>query len=205
MGCDRSDDDSGVIESAIKKPMVDSLNLTFIGSFESLSNSIVVSDPGYPLDSVINENLGVLLENCVAGTWYIYAEKAFRWHDEDVYSLVVSTNSEDSDDISKQKWENTRSKLAGDYGMSGVFDVTNYRNESLVPADYKWSWQGTPVDPSDLWFSLVADTITSVSSKNYGIDELPYGAILHWDGKIKLLLAADDNNEIAGIKLQPIK
>jgi hypothetical protein len=170
-----------------------------LGAFEITGTQLIISDPGYDLDTVTVPGLGAVLNNCQSGTWQ--AEVVIKHFDPPGLSLTseLRTMHNRVTEPSVLIWEKQSDYIGVDYGQTGVYDLAHFHDHALVPPDIKWTFgQATPADPDDLWYSYCCEL---TGSRREG-SILPFGVVTNsgkGDGGYEYSIARDTTGKIVGV------
>ena len=173
-----------------------------IGEFSSKSEQFIITDPGYDIRTATSSNMGIVVERCKVGKWIIYARQHRSSVDE--FSLLAVESSIASPKAFSLRWTKVSGSVSGDSGLLGVFDRNHFGDNSIVPANQQWRLAtGSPVDPSNQWYSMIAETIFEPTVQKYGIAEVPFGVVYHWDGNASVNIAQDAKGATIAIEISP--
>lgn len=150
----REDGDESQHESIYE---FDSKFETELGAFVVASDALIASDPGYDLETVAR-GLGAKLANPMKGRWTAKMVKIqFKSPQPSlsptypfIADLIACHESVESSGLT---WEKASGYLAVDTGTMSIVDAPQFKNESSVPKEIKWS-QGEPAIRDDLWYSM---------------------------------------------------
>lgn len=128
-----------------------------LGTFEVTGTQLIVSDPGYELEWVKNDSLGIVLSNCQSGTWR--AETIIKHFEPSGFRItselrVIHASIQEPHLL---KWEKQEGGIGVDSGQAGVFDLNHFRDDSLAPIDIKWTFHNEPASPEELWYSFCCE------------------------------------------------
>lgn len=171
-----------------------------LGTFELTGTQLVVSDPGYELAWVRNDPLGIILTDCLSGTWR--AETVIKRFEGAKFPIILELRVFHSSiqDVQLLSWERQDDGISVDSGQAGVYDLNHFRDDSLVPKDIKWSYEGGPASPEELWYSYCCELL--LSKKEGSV--LPFGVVTisgEGDGCYACSVARDAANKIAGVHM----
>jgi hypothetical protein len=170
-----------------------------LGTFEATGTQLVVSDPGYGLDTVKIPGLGVVLTNCQSGTWC--GEVIIKHFNPPGFPLTSELRAIHSSvsNFTALKWERQRDGIGTDSGQAGVYDLAHFHDQSLVPQNIKWTvGQPGPADPKDLWYSYCCEL--TLAKPEGGV--LPFGMVTSsgkGDGGYEYSVARDAAGKIVGV------
>jgi hypothetical protein len=170
-----------------------------LGTFEVTGTQLVVSDPGYKLEWVKNDLLGIVLSNCQSGTWR--AETSVKYFETGDYPLIyeLQTIHMSTQGTQLLNWEQQDDGISVDSGQAGIFDLNHFRDDSLVPGDIKWTCNGGPAILEELWYSYCCE----LTDKSPGA-VLPFGVVAtsgEGDGCYACSIARDSANRIVGVRI----
>jgi hypothetical protein len=170
-----------------------------LGTFEATGTQLVVSDPGYDLDTLRVPSLGAVLSNCQSGTWR--AEVVLKHFDPPGFPLTSELRAihNRTTDPSALKWEKQSNGISTDYAQAGIYDLAHFHDRSLVPPDIKWTiGQSGPADPDDLWYSYCCELTCGRPDGSI----LPFGVVTNsgkGDGGYEYSIAHDTRGKIIGV------
>ena len=174
-------------------------NRDMVGDFELTGSNVVVMDPGYELDTASISGLGVQYSSVAIGTWKV--ENNFDESPEfSGPEMVASHSSISSADLGALSWETHEHLIGGDFAMIGIYDLNHFRDESVIPADITWTFDGEPADPEDLWYSMNVEL--AGGGRGFGAHVVPFGAVLGWDLGAQVSVGRDTSNSIVAIRLR---
>lgn len=168
-----------------------------LGTFETTGTKLIVSDPGYDLDTA--RDFGAILTNCQSGTWQAEVIiKTFAPHSiSQVFELRATHSS--VEDPATLNWERQNRGIGVDTAQAGVYDLAHFHDHSLVPQDIKWTFRGgRPAIPEDLWYSYCCEL---TGSKLEG-SVLPFGVVTRsgeGDGRYGYSIARDEAGRTIGV------
>jgi hypothetical protein len=162
---------------------------------------LVVSDPGYDLETVERGN-GAKLPNPLKGVWRAHAIVAhFRSSSSSrVADLVVY---HDSVDPTRLSWEKGPQIVGVDAGMMGVYDLQHFHDRSVVPKNTSSTLEGgknQPADAEDPWYLMCCELTNS--DANGGV--VTGGAVTqsgYGDGGYEYFLSRSSDGHIVGVKV----
>lgn len=150
-----------------------------LGKFSLTSPSVVVTDPGYDEDTARIEGLGCFVKPCTVGRWRVAIAKdstlARPW--KMPRALLLAHEAFRPSPASSDQWQRLGKPVGGDGGLLVACDFAYFHDDSLVPSDQEWTFDGGPADPNDLWASFVCERIEGKMAAT-----IPHGAVVHWDG-----------------------
>lgn len=174
------------------------------GEFVLVSGRVVVTDPGYDLETAEIPGLGATCDACANGIWSVRTtsrslDGRISAPDPDeliaVHQSVASLAEETA-----LKWETLSDSISGDHAMIGVYDRAHFHDDGIIPRNYVWKFgpTGSPADPNDLWYSYNCEVIP----RGFGAAVLPYGCVLHWDGGVRVSVARDKAGQVVVIRFK---
>ena len=153
--------------------------------FKLTSDRLVVGDPGYDFDTISIPGLGAIIPGCLPGVWSVEftMHRPVPGRGEMPERFVAAHSSVAA--IPALGWRPYGERPIGcDHGMFGVYDGARFQDDALVPEDWDWSSHGKPADPEHLWYSWVWEFVQDADCSVF-----PYGAVLRWDGGIRVSLS----------------
>lgn len=168
-----------------------------IGCFELTSHTVAICDPGYREDALdIGGGLGCYVRRCKIGEWQVWlTEDKTPNHSWEMPRTLLAAIAGFSTSRDSDAWHPTGKEIGGDYGMIGVFDQSHFHDDKLVPIGQRWTFDGAPADPSDLWYSFVCESV-----RNQVAAAIPHGFVVNWDGGMDVETLSSDG-EIVAIRL----
>lgn len=152
-----------------------------LGSFRLSSRTVVVTDPGYHEKDVRKHGMGELIDKCAVGEWRVkVTELVVPGGKFTIPSMLLASFDGISFDSTRQDWKHI-GDVGGDSGLICVSDLSHFHNDKLVPRGQKWTYNGGPTDPDDLWYSLVCETVRGVSTS-----VIPFGFVVMWDSTMDI-------------------
>ncbi len=141
-----------------------------IGSFKVTSPTIVVTDPGY-------DEATLHISDCVIGEWGVQLDldTAPGWPGQVPRTVTAAWDKYPTAGC-RTDWERA-DKVGGDGGILGIYDLAHFHNDSLVPSDQRWTFDGGPAVPDYLWYSLNCEAIQGRLAAL-----IPHGVVVRWDG-----------------------
>ena len=61
--------------------------------------------------------------------------------------------------------------------MIGLYDLAHFHDTKVVPVGQRWTFEGCPADPADLWYSFVCEVMVRQDAV-----VIPHGFVVNWDG-----------------------
>lgn len=162
-----------------------------IGNFEVVSGKIMVSDPCYEIGTWCQGTL----KNVRAGIWkgYILVSDEGDWGHR-VSELIAMCDGSDG-----SRWmPETGFQVGVDSGQAGIFDVTYYRDESVVLDVERISEE--IINPDDPWYSICCDR--TLSDNSAGV--IPFGVVSSsgfGDGSYRCYTTKDESGVTVGIRI----
>ncbi|MEC5125153.1 hypothetical protein VSU19_00200 [Verrucomicrobiales bacterium BCK34] len=174
-----------------------------VGQFEITGKDIVITDPGYDLATASRPGLGVTYNDWTPGTWNL--EVAFTKHADPALSepkeMVAYLDTISAADFSSLTWTVHPDDIGGDYAMIGIYDLAHFGDNSVIPKDITWTFDGAPADPSSLWYSMNCEL---VGRKGFGAYVVPFGGVLSWDGGVVVSIGRDSSGSIVAVRFRVI-
>jgi hypothetical protein len=170
-----------------------------LGSFELTTPRIVISDPGYYLDTVKTDGLGAVVAKCRVGTWK--AEVIIKHFKKPKMSLTseLLTWHVDFKKPSALQWQKQKHPIGADYGQAGIYDLAHFHDDGIVPETIEWTvGHFGPADESDLWYSYCCELTTH----NPNGSVIPFGVVTNagkGDGSYEYSLARDEKGAVIGV------
>jgi hypothetical protein len=181
--------------------MLGSKSETQFGTFQVTSDILVVSDPGYDIETV-ELGSGAMLRNPLKGRWRAHAVIAHFSSPSFsiVADLVVHHESVELTDLS---WEKGAGLVGVDAGMMGVYDLNRFHDHSVVPKDMRWTFgngKNQPAIPEDLWYSMCCEL--TLSGTSGGVFT---GGVVTTSGKgdggYEYFLSRSSDGHVVGVKV----
>lgn len=164
-----------------------------IGNFKLTSQTIVITDPGYDEETARIDGLGCFLSDCRIGDWRVEltpdSTPQRPWQMPRIVTAICEGFSTPVDDTS---WRRVGKPVGGDGGVLGIYDFAHFHDDSLVPEDQPWTFDGEPAIPDDLWYSLNCEAIQGRLAS-----VVPHGVAVHWDGGMDVDTFIADRKVIA--------
>jgi hypothetical protein len=170
--------------------------LKHIGSFKLTSPMVVITDPGYDEETARMSGLGCFVSDCRIGKWRVEitldTTPQRRW---EMPRIVMAICDEFPTPLDRSGWERVGKPVGGDGGVLGIYDFAHFHDHSLVPQEQRWSFDGGPAIPDDLWYSLNCEAI-----QGHLAAVIPHGVVVHWDGGMHVdILGA--NRKVFAVRL----
>ncbi len=163
-----------------------------LGNFTLSSSTVVVTDPGYYEKDVREYGMGEIIDKCAVGEWQVeVTELHVPGGKFAVPSVLVASFEGISFDSICQDWKRM-DDVGGDSGLIVVSDLAHFHDDRLVPNGQKWTYNGGPSDPKDLWYSLVCETVRDVSTS-----VIPFGFVIIGDGAMDIDIVVLENKVVA--------
>jgi len=164
--------------------------------FHLTSDRLIVTDPGYDLDTAGMVGLGAIVSSCLPGIWSIsFATHRPAHRGWDLPQSLVAVHT-DTGSPAESSWRPKAKELGGDGAMIGVFDAAHFHDASLVPVEIQWTFDGGPADPNDLWYSWVCEL-----AKDSHYATFAHGVVVSWDLGASLDVALDSSGVVTAIRL----
>ena len=174
---------------------------TQFGTFQVTGDTLVVSDPGYDLETVERGN-GAKLRDPLKGVWRAHAIIAH--FSSPSFSLVADlVVYHESVDPARLSWKKGAEIVGVDAGMMGVYDLQHFHDHSVVPKDTRWTFgdgKNQPADPEDLWYSMCCEI--TMSGTNGGV--VSGGVVTNsgkGDGAYEYFLSRSPDGHVVGVKV----
>jgi hypothetical protein len=164
--------------------------------FRLTSDQLIVTDPGYDFEAAKMYGLGAIVSPCRSGLWSVNLTMHRPPHRGwDLPHVLVAVHT-DSGNPATSKWHRHAKELGGDHGMIGIYDAAHFHDASLVTSDTRWTFDGGPADPNDLWYSWVCE-----HAKDTDWATFPYGLVVNWDLGSSLDLTFDASGVVTALRL----
>lgn len=147
-----------------------------IGTFEQISDSIIISDPSYEYDVAEHEvgttlmSLNNVISNTRKGLWNAYITRNLLSPDRNI-SLVAIHESIPTYPLLEYNWREIDS-IGVDTGQAGIYDLLFYRDDHSVKGDPYASYIDIE-DEDDYWYAVNS----YISGKGLRAGVIPHGAI----------------------------
>ena len=156
------------------------------------SGTVVITDPGYYEKDVREYGMGEFVDACAVGEWRVELTEGFVPDRKFlVPSTVLASLASVTLDLSGRGWKRIDS-VGGDSGILGIFDLSHFHDASIVPSGQKWTYDGSPADPNDLWYSLICEAIRDKS-----VALVPFGFAVSWDSGMDIDVFASESQIVA--------
>jgi hypothetical protein len=163
-----------------------------LGSFSLSSGTVVITDPGYYEKDVREYGMGELIETCAVGEWQVeVTESVFPGGKRTIPSILLASFDGIPVDSTRQGWKRI-DDVGGDTGLIGLSDLSHFHDASLVPSGQKWTYDGGPADPKDLWYSFVCETVRDVSAS-----VIPFGFVVSCDTSMDIDVSVSESKIVA--------
>lgn len=160
------------------------------------SDTLIVTDPGYYLDTAAMDGLGAIVAPCRPGAWSVtFATERPPHRHRDIPHVLIAAHV-NAEALSTDQWLPRATELGGDFGMIGIFDRAHFHDSSLVPANQQWTFDGEPADASDLWYSWVCEHARTADCALF-----PHGVVVNWDLGTSLDVAFDASGLVTALRL----
>jgi hypothetical protein len=174
---------------------------TQLGAFQVTSDTLVVLDPGYEIETV-EIGYGAKLRDPLKGRWRAHAVIAHFGSPS--FSLVADlVVYHESVDPTRLSWEKGTEIVGSGGGIIGIFDLKHFHDHSLVPKDMRWTFgneKNQPAIPENLWYSMCCEL--TLSGTNGGV--LTGGAVTtsgKGDGGYEYFLSRSPDGHVVGVKV----
>jgi hypothetical protein len=163
-----------------------------LGNFSLSSSTVVITDPGYYEKDVREYGMGELIDTCAVGEWRVeLIESVVPGRKFLVPSTILVSLDSVTLDLRERDWKRIDS-VGGDTGILGIFDLSRFHDASIVPSGQKWTYDGAPADPNDLWYSLVCEAIRDKS-----VALIPFGFDVSWDSSMDIDVFVAESHIVA--------
>jgi hypothetical protein len=148
-----------------------------LGKFKLTSPKVVVCDPGYDEQTAGMGGLGCLVSPCAIGDWGVEltldTAPSYGW---EMPRTVIAARADFSVLPDSPDWQRV-DEVGGDCGMLGAYDLAHFHDVGVIPPGQRWTFDGGPADPDDLWYSFICEAIAQRDAT-----VIPNGFVVHWDG-----------------------
>lgn len=195
-GCSRK-----LVDADDERAVLESKSEILLGTFQVTGHTLVVSDPGYDLDTV-ERGHGAKLHNPLKGGWRAHAVLV-RFQSPASSFVADLVVCHESVDPAKLSWEKGSEILGVDAGMMGVYDLQQFYDSSIVPANMRWTLgdgKDRPIDPDNLWFSMCCE-LTSSGSSGAAITGGVVSSSGMGDGAYEYFLSRSSDGHVVGVKV----
>ncbi len=143
--------------------------LVSVGAFQTTSGTMLVSDPGYPLEHGKPESYQAVIRQAKTGAWRAEA-LLYKPEPDDERCAELRVFHQSHAHKGPCEWVALRTEVAVDSGQAGIFELAHFHKASDVPRNYRW--HDKVIDPTDRWYSLCCDVTLNA---NAGV--IPHGAV----------------------------
>jgi hypothetical protein len=167
-----------------------------IGGFRLTHSTVVITDPLYDEESARISGLGCLISNCRTGDWRVELltdRTTEPWGE--MPRIVTAIYAGFPTPPDQSDWLRVGDEIGGDTAQLGIYDLAHFHDDSLVPDNQQWTFDGGPAIPDDLWYSMNCEAVQKQLAAT-----IPHGVVVSWDGGMDVDIFVSDH-EVVAIRL----